>query len=331
MKLLAIDLGYSNVKVAYYNESGALQFQRFISACAKVDSPIDMDDDTMFRLGVDTYILGTAALKVSRSLHMPLETFEDMKAVYPVWISYLLKKFGPVDKVIIGLSVAFVEKADELLNYLYDTLLITDTDFFMCLPQGVSCKVGYEFGGLDIRETRQQHQDSRLTNLLIIDGGHLTIDTVVVSGNSTSASSATSVEKSGTINICYNIVDYLFKEYQMMVSIKEAQVILDNNGVFERRGRKYDISKAVEKFTKDYLAKVLGLIEEQYGEYLDVVEGIVILGGLGYFFRKYINDEDVVAEIEKHFPKSFVHIANESEYYNAYSYLKIAEKKLGLA
>ena len=75
MRLLSIDLGYSSVKVAYYNETGILQFDKYISAIAKLDNPMEADDDVMFRLGVNYYILGTAALKVPRSLLLNLENF----------------------------------------------------------------------------------------------------------------------------------------------------------------------------------------------------------------------------------------------------------------
>lgn len=58
------------------------------------------------------------------------------------------------------------------------------------------------------------------------------------------------------------------------------------------------------------------------------MEAIFICGGLSYFFKKYMNDPMVQAEIEKHFPVSFLKIANDGEFYNAYSYLLLAEKML---
>ena len=92
MRLLAIDLGYSSVKVAYYSETGVLQYEKFISAIAKIDKPMEMDDDVMFMLGADYYVLGSSALKIPRSFLLKLENYEDLKEAYPVWISYLLKK-----------------------------------------------------------------------------------------------------------------------------------------------------------------------------------------------------------------------------------------------
>lgn len=331
MRLLAIDLGYSSVKVAYYNENGVLQFDKYISAVAKIDNPMEADDDVMFRLGVDYYILGTPALKVPRSLLLSLEDFEGLKVAYPVWISYLLKKYGGVenfDKVIIGLSMAFSDKADELLSYLYESLMISIPDYFVCLPQGLSCKLAYSECGLDIRET-SKHNDFRMRNYLILDGGYLTCDICNVANGTASAGAAVGIPNTGIICISYNVIDYLFKNFEMKVSVKEAQTIVDNQGVFVRRGKEYNIGPKIDEFTKAYLGNVLKLLEDRFGEAIDAVEGVLVCGGLSYFFKKYLNDPDMVKEIEKHFPVSFLHFpVVDSEYFNAYSYLRIVQKIL---
>jgi hypothetical protein len=56
-----------------------------------------------------------------------------------------------------------------------------------------------------------------------------------------------------------------------------------------------------------------------------------VLGGLAYFFQKYWDDPEIIAEIEKHFDRDFIHTSNDglSEFYNAFSYLRFAESKLG--
>jgi hypothetical protein len=331
MRLLSIDLGYSSTKVVYYNENGILQFDKFISAVAKIDNPMEADDDVMFRLGVNYYILGTAALKVPRSLLLNLENFDDLKTAYPVWISYLLKKYGGAnsfDKVVLGLSMAYSNRADELLQYLYETLMIEKEDYFMCLPQGLSCKLAYSECGLDIRET-SKHNDFRMRNYIILDGGFLTCDMCNVANGTASAGAAIGVPNTGIICIAYDVIDYLFKEFNMKASVKEAQTIIDNNGKFSRRGKEYNISTKIDEFTKKYLSNVLKLLEEKFGEAVDAVEGILVCGGLSYFFKKYIDDPQMIKEIEKHFPVSFLHFpVVDSEFFNSYSYLRAAEKIL---
>lgn len=327
-RLLAIDVGYSSVKTAYYNDEGVLQFDKYISAIAKIDTPLEADNDTMFKLGVDYYVIGSPALKIPRSFLLNLETFDDLKIAYPVFVSYLLEKYGKdkFDAVAIGLSMAFQDRADELLDHLYKTLLIEKDRYFMCFPQGLSCKKIYSDIGLDIRESTR-HNDQRMRSYLILDGGFLTCDICNVTNGKAAAGNAVGIPNTGVICIAYDIVDYLFKQYQMKTSIKEAQAILDNGGEFVRRGKTYNIGTEIDRFTKQYLSKILNLLEEKFSEAIDVVEGVLVLGGLAYFFQKYINDPDMVSEIERHFPISFIHFPPvDSEFFNAYSYLKLAEQ-----
>ena len=46
-------------------------------------------------------------------------------------------------------------------------------------------------------------------------------------------------------------------------------------------------------------------------------------------FSKYIDDPQIVKEIEKHFGKGFLHLpSSDSEYYNCFAYLRFAEKQV---
>ena len=152
LKLLAIDVGYSSVKVARHDSAGLIQFDKFINAVAKIDNPLEIDNDIMFNLLDKTYVLGPAALKVSKEFLLDMKTYEDIKTVTPVWISYLLRKYSDVkyDKVIIGLSLAFSDMSDDLLKYIQDTLLIEDDSYFMLLPQGIAAKEAYQEYSMDL-------------------------------------------------------------------------------------------------------------------------------------------------------------------------------------
>ncbi len=333
MKILAVDLGYSSVKVCYQDENGVVSFEKFISAVAQLpkDGVLDVDDDSVFNLGPSTYIIGDSALKVSRSLLLPLENFDDLKKIYPIIISYLLKKFGTVEKCVIGLSLAFSDRADELLEYLYQELLIQDTSFFMLLPQGLACRNIYSTYGLNIRtESRNR---TKLENYIIADLGFLTADFSVIIKNKSSAGTAVGIP-CGVIKVAYDLADYLFKNYAITASVKECQNIIDSGGQFQRRGRKMDLSKEVKEFSKKYIGDVLTSLENNYSEFLDAIDGVLILGGGGYIFKNYIvdeKDEDVIKEVEKHFSLNFLQIPDDlSEYYNAYAYLRFAEQKLNI-
>ena len=322
--ILAVDLGYSSVKCAYYNESDVLQLEKFISCTAKVDSPLESDDDSLFQLGTGYYVLGTPALKVPRSQQIKLNSWEGLLEIYPVWISFLLKKYGGREKftkVAIGLSLAFKDKADELLDKLEKTLMIPK-DYFFILPQGlIAKKIYYEYG-LNINEASKKN-NTKVQNVLIVDGGFLTLDICNVINGTASSSATIGIENSGVSCISYKLVEYIFKQYGISISIKEAQVIVDNDGAWKRRGRLYDLSTQVKQFTLEYLVDVLNLLENKFGEALDGLDAVLIVGGVAYFFKKYMNE--LTPEIEKHFPLSFIQIPEiESEFYNAFGFLKAA-------
>lgn len=322
--ILAVDLGYSSVKCAYYNESDVLQLEKFISCTAKVDSPLESDDDSLFQLGTNYYVLGTPALKVPRSQQIKLNSWEGLLEIYPVWISFLLKKYGGREKftkVAIGLSLAFKDKAEELLEKLEKTLMIPK-DYFIILPQGIIAKKIYYEYGLNINEASKKN-NTKVPNLLIVDGGFLTLDICNVINGTASSSATIGIENSGVICISYKLVEYIFKQYGISISIKEAQVIVDNDGEWKRRGRLYDLSQQVKQFTLEYLVDVLNLLENKFGEALDGLDAVLIVGGVSYFFKKYMSE--LTPEIEKHFPLSFIQIPEiESEFYNAFGFLKAA-------
>lgn len=322
--ILAVDLGYSSVKCAYYDENDILQLDKFISCTAKVDSPLESDDDSLFQLGTNYYVLGTPALKVPRSQQIELNTWEGLLEIYPVWISFLLKKYGGRDnfhKIAIGLSLAFKDHAEELLDTLENTLMLP-RDFFFILPQGlIAKKIYYEYG-LNINEQSKKN-DTKVQNVLIVDGGFLTLDICNVINGTASSSATIGLENTGVINISYDLVDHIFKEYGIRISIKEAQVIIDNDGAWKRRGKIYDLSGEVKKYSIKYLTNVLNLLEDKFGEALDGLDAVLIVGGIAYFFKKYMTD--ITPEIEKHFPLNFIQIPEvESEFYNAFGFLKAA-------
>jgi hypothetical protein len=195
-------------------------------------------------------------------------------------------------------------------------------DFFIILPQGlIAKKIYYEYG-LNINEQSKKN-DTKVQNVLIVDGGFLTLDICNVINGTASSSATIGLKDTGVINISYDIIDHIFKEFGIRISIKEAQVIVDNDGAWKRRGKIYDLSEQVRKYSIKYLVNVLNLLEDKFGEAIDGLDAILIVGGVAYFFKKYL--KDITPEIEKHFPINFLQIPEiESEFYNAYGFLKTA-------
>lgn len=330
MRILALDLGYSALKYTYIDENGKMVSDKIISAAAKLpEAPIEVDNDELFRLGTDWYLLGPSALRTARSYLLPLETFDDMLAVYPAWISYLLKKLEHIkfDRVTIGLSFAFVNEADRLLTHLYDTLMIDpSTRFFVCLPQALSARRGLVKYGVSIKDNAANAtKASDFQSFVIIDVGQNTVDGCSVINGKSAAGANLGIADSGVIVVARNIADYIYKKYEYRISIKEAQTVVDT-GILTRRGREIDLTDIIKQLKKRYLIDLLNLIEERYGEFLDAADNLVIIGGGAYLFNQMLGDKDFCAEVEKHFPVSFIITPKDSsEYYNSISYLLITE------
>jgi len=329
-RILSIDLGYSALKYTYIDENGKMASDKIISAVAKLpEPPIELDGVEAFTLDGCWFLLGPAALRTARSYLLPLETFEDMLAVYPAWVSYMLKKLEHIkfDKVVIGLSMAFSDKADILLNKLYEALNIEkSTNFFICLPQSLSARWTLNKFGVSIRDNAANATKAdALDSYVIVDLGYLTIDLAAVINRKSAAGATIGLANTGVINIARDVADYVYKQFEYRISIKEAQVVVDT-GILRRRGREVDLSPIVRQFTRKYLVYVLNLIEEKYGEFLDAVNNLVLLGGGAYFYNSLLTDPEFCAEVEKHFPLSFIVTPQDSsEYYNSISYLLITE------
>lgn len=341
-KILSIDLGYSAVKICYVDTYGALRFERIPNVIAKLDeAPTEMDEINMFSFLGEYYILGPMALKAPRENHIEVNSWESLRDIYPLWISYLAKRYGggkgfaAFDSIIIGLSLAFgTDKADELLDNLYEKLLFPpgeeNRDLFMVLPQATSCKAAYSEYGLNIRESDIGNMtENKLKNYIILDIGQRTIDCASVIGQKSSVANSIGIEDTGTVQICYKIVDYIYKNYGVKISLKEANSVLETGGVWIRRRVKYDLSSVVDIYIKEYIRDVLNLLETKMSSTLDTTEAVLVLGGGASLFQKYIDQPDVVAEIEKHFPKEFILLPQgDPDMFNVFSYYLLGNKML---
>lgn len=329
-RLLSIDLGYSSAKICRYNEDGVLTVEKEISAIAKVENPLIADDDVIFNLSGDYFLIGPNALMAPRSCLLNLEKYEDLKIAYPAFVSSIVKRLGgfqAFDKIAIGLSLAYKDKGQDILDHLKNTLMVDD-GLFVALPQGIMAKYCYEEYGLHVGEAAKKNYE-RLQSWLSLDGGFLTADLNACIQGTASASSAIGIENTGVICIAYDLIDYIFKNYEWRISPKEALTIIDNDGVWIRRGKEFNFSEQVKEFTKKYLSNVFNLVEDKFSDSLDNLQGILVIGGLSYLVNKYIEDPDIVKMIESHFPVSFLKVPkHHGEYYNAIGYMKFLEKMI---
>lgn len=331
MNILAIDLGFGSVKVAFISpDSGELILDKYISATAKLDErPDDFDQDNTFQLQESYYVLGPQALKLPRNYLLPLSDFETLKAVTPVWISFLVNKYQrnlgiKFEKICIGLSLVYKDRAQEMLDYLSEVLMVSP-DMFICLPQGTAAKVALQEYGLSLDPAKRTQ--FKFDSFVLEDLGSNTIDVALITGSMSSTASSLGLENQGVCKILFDIIDFVYKSTGVQIQPDEAKVILDS-GIFRRRGRNYDLSEQVKQFTIKYLIGILDLADTnpKLSSLIDNVQRIILIGGGAELWRKYL--PEIQKEIEKRgYPSNFWVIPEKnSEYFNAISYLLIGNK-----
>ena len=337
-RILSCDVGFSTVKALVRDENGELRFEKLYSSIAHLpEKPLECDDDQVFGFNGEYYIVGEAALKVQRSYLLKMETYEDLRLAESIWISYLLKKYGGqdgssginyFDHVCIGLSMVWKDKGDDFIKYLQDALNIDKENYFCLYVQGLVCKLAYTEYGLNLRE-RASRNKRKLRNALICDGGFETLDFCSIINGTSSASATIGVDNSGVCSIVYKILDYCYKKYGITLSMREGQLALDT-GFLKRRGKILDLKDKVDEFSKEYVVNVFRYLNTNYSELLDSLDdGIILLGGFSYFYKKYIKDPEVAKQINEIFNiDDIVYPEEDGEYYNCLSYLRLTEKYL---
>lgn len=337
-KLLSVDVGVSSVKCVTRDSNGLLKFEKFYSSIARLpEKPFEYDDDQVFQFNGDFYIVGESSLKVQRSYLLSMETYEDIRLAESIWISYLLKKYGGqdgsngvdyFDYVLLGLSIVWKDNGSDMIEYLKKSLNIDKDDYFVVYLQGYVNKTAYQDYGLNLRE-RATRNNQKLRNALLIDGGQLTIDLSSIINGTSSANTTIGINNSGLISVVYKIIDYVYTTYNISISTREGQLVLDT-GVLKRRGKTIDLQDKVDEFCKQYIIDVFTYLDTNYSEILDAIDdGIIILGGFSYIYGKYIKDPEVAKKVDSIFSISdIVYPKEDGEYYNCLSYLRLAEKML---
>lgn len=175
MKVLAIDVGYGYCKICYENSQGIRRYEKFISAVGKVGSSSVVQDSNAFEFNGQSYYLFDNALKLPNSQLLDLTTYEGLKEISPIIISYILKKFNlDVDRIVLGLSVAMIEFSGDYLDYISANLAISKEKFLL-VPQGIGSKLAYDRFNLN-PEDSTQYSNVRAKNYLGVDIGNNTID-----------------------------------------------------------------------------------------------------------------------------------------------------------
>lgn len=310
---IGIDCGFSSIKYATGSEYG-----KFITAIAEVRG-IDVGiGDGIYKYDGRYYYVGEMAMKQGSSNIINITTYDALEYYMPLFIVHTLKTLNVNHKKIkglcLGLSPSHLKNIDRFKQRC-SKFNVNETQYEFIvdiMAQGVGAVYALSAQGLLDKE-----------DVIIVDGGFNTLDLVfvlnsVIQANRINADNA--FENKGVINIASEVVDYVQKTFFKTITIKEAQEVLET-GVYKFRGKKHDISEVIAEFKQNYTKNLILFIEKHYNDIIDKMEGLYIVGGLGYMVDTSTLDPEI-------YPDGFVQTFANSEYLNAMgNYIRIKEKR----
>jgi len=319
--LLAIDTGYSAVKYAYKDGEG-LKEGKFPSAIARFyfsKSKFGGKEPISYK-GQKFYV-GEEALKYSN--YVMSAKHEGFSVVAAPLLMYHIYEREGIKPQAVCLSIAinefgkeiefrdFIEQKDvkgikeELLIEKASSFEINGQKFFqkvLVLPQGVG--IWFDQG--------------QPKECVIVDIGRKTIDVVVVVDGQIDDSLTTGYTDRGSITILQLIADEIRYEFDLELSLPEAEKVLET-GKLQVRGKEKDVSELIESLKEQYALKtIIDVLESPTIKPLWRKHGNIIVAGGGAYF--------IPESVKKDYSMK---IPEKPEFSNVRGFIKQLEIELG--
>lgn len=299
-KLIALDLGYGDCKIALKKEDGTMMIAKFPSAVSKVN-PKRFGAGEAVEFEGDYYLIGENAIN-----YKPVEMndYETLEKYSPLLAFHAFRKYGEFDTIVTGLSIRQEDNSQSFKDRL-SNFVIDNTEYNLdvkLLPQGIGAKIV------------AQKQFNDIQNYLVCDGGFNTVDLVPVFDGKADLHSVDALENRGIIEVVNELIEYIAGEYNIELSPKEAKYALDNKKI-DIYGKEIDLEEIISHITKDYSKDLVRQIERKFKKSWHKFQKVIIVGGLSHFVDTSVYEHLVTV------PKG--------EFYNCVGFKSYAEDKLG--
>lgn len=317
--ILGLDLGYSFVKVCVGSQDGTIikkfKFPSIIGITKHLEG---VENDNIVHYDGNYYMIGDDAKHLPSTNIQNLDEYKNLEYFAPLLLIHAIKlaKLQRVDLVITGLSIAQVENSGHFQNAL-EHFVVDGKEYnfkVLLLPQGAGAKLTYDKYGNNFPNEQKEFLGE--TNYVIVDNGFNTLDLVLVNKGITDPNLFQGIEKHGLMKIAAVVARLINEKHGRQLSLPEAREVLDS-GIYKLRGQKYDYSKEISEIKNEYLKEIINLVNERYGNVLDKIDFLVLLGGGAYIFNN--SDNGFIRVVHK-----------DSEYYNAIGEYLYGLRNLGV-
>lgn len=288
MNLLAIDIGYGDIKVVYGDDHGNIYKKFKLSSIIGFVGHSDIITDSRQYLYKDKYYyVGEDALALESNRIIDITSYNNLEYFAPLFLVHVINMLNEnPDKIITGLSKAQIGNSGHFKNALSEFVVNGYTYKYdiSVLPQGVPSKLTIEKYGINYPEINTEFLDK--SSYICIDVGFNTLDVFQCVNGRTSANLAEGLEGEGIMKLASQLQTIISSEsrFNRTITLKEAKEILDTN-TYSLRGTKYDLTKEIESIKVKYLEYLKTLIEQRYGKVIDKMDAIYLVGGGSIIFK----------------------------------------------
>ena len=314
MNTLGIDIGYSNLKLAYGASGGTPKTLLRPAGAAPVDrfgSRFDgkaHDDFLHVQVDGQEFVAGVSTDRAemwSRSLHADYPASASYKALFHAGL--LLSEMDHIDMLVTGLPVSqYLDETRKqaIADQMRGTHQVTPkrsvtVEHVKVIPQPVG-------GFLDY--IAQEDADIDEARVLVIDPGFFSVDWVVIANSDLHRqSSGTSLEASSVV--LEEATRLIAKDYGAAISTEKLEnAVRAGKSDVLVLGTKVEITPYIELAKKTVAPVVIESIQKALRKESELADLILLVGGGSMFFRE---------AIQSAFPRLTVAMTNEPVYSNA--------------
>lgn len=311
--VLAIDSGYGIDKISYFDKKSNIINIKKASVFA--EASLEAEDMPLFE-GKRYYIGEEALMEDSQNIINIIDyKLHEKFAPLSLWSALIeLKlKVEDIDYIYIGISLAQKEYASSFVKRLSKFKVNGETfDFtgkLKLVPQGVGAKYA-----IDHFYNKDKHNET----YAIIDIGQLTLDVATVIGGKIRMENAKGNSNEGVIKIVQQIQEFIAREYNEVISYKEAQEVM-LTGIYNLFGQ-HDLSSEIEKFKESYSSYLIAMLKQTHRNIFKKYSKIYFVGGGAYYIsKKALKSSSDISMDTIVFPK-------DPEFYNSMGGLFLSQK-----
>ncbi|BCG50035.1 ParM/StbA family protein [Ralstonia phage RP13] len=281
MKVLALDGGYGDNKIVYGEFGSIKNMFKFITAAAEVKLNDMVTDRRVITYRDHSFYVGKDALNVQSSSIIDVKGYEQLEFFAPIFLASALQQLQVVpDVIVLGLSIAQIQNSGHFRANIEDFMRKSGCAAkIVIVPQGAVAKLAIDTYGMSFPSNTKEFSPE--SSYILGDMGFNTLDLCHVINGVASSNMIRGIEGRGATLIVQDVVVDIKEKHGITLNLSEGKSVLDT-GILKRRGVSYEVKDIIEKARGVYIENLKTIIENEFGEILDKVDNLFIVGGGAY-------------------------------------------------